>query len=1096
MGMAEPPDDADDGPVPAAVGSGRYQTAKAGRDVFMAGGNININYADAPAFAVQEFVAQAPTGLAELTQARQQPSMLLTAQRQTIAFTGRTAEMIELRQWQDADAARSVWAWHGPGGQGKTRLAQQVGQQSTASGWRVAVASHQDAAPGDTDARPLAKPWRWLPASRRPLLLLVDYAERWPSHDLLRLLADCRKRAPKLRVLLLARSVDWWPTVATELHRLGFTAGGDAQPRPLPALAHDRPGRRQLFEMACERFTEIYQPDMPAQGWPARWNPPGDLGDNSVYGTILGVHMAALATVDAYTRQAAPPESAGDVSRYLLDRERSYWARLHGTAPATVRAAARTVLLACLTGPQPPDTGIRLLELAGLADRPAAQKLLDAHDRCYPPSNTTVLEPIYPDRLAEDFIALSLPAHPSGEQIRRSGHTDSWAATTLATTHRGQDGTVGFTLGPLTARSGDQKPPGHTSRILIFLGAAGSRNPHVKDWLHTVLTADPALAIQAGGVALTAVAAYTSPALAETVYRLLPDRSVDLDSAAAVLAKHLLDHTGNSPAQRAHRCGNLAIRLTNTGRREQALTPAEEATGIYRRLAEANPDAYLPDLAASLTNLGTLLSGLGRREQALNPAEEATGIYRRLAEANPNAYLPDLATSLTNLGTHLSGLGRREQALKPAEEATGIYRRLAEANPNAYLPDLAASLYNLGVLLAEFARREQALAATEEAMTIRRRLAEANPDAYLPDLAISLNNLGVLLAELGHRERTLALTEEAVTIYHQLAEANPDAYLPHFAGLLTSLGARLSELGRREQALAATEEAVTIRRRLVEANPDAYLPDLAASLINLGADLFRLERREQALAPTEEAVTIYHQLAEANPDAYLPDLAASLNNLGAFLAELDRWGQALDPAEEAVTIRRRLAAANPDAYLPGLAASLTNLGVLLSGLGRREQALNPAEEATGIYRRLAEANPDAYLPGLATSLTNLGVRLFELGRREQAIALSEEAVTIHNRLAEANPDAYLADLAGSLRAHGWICVNAKANYAQALESITEAISIYELLAGQMPTVFAGHLFSAYGTLADVLDSLGRTDEATELRQLLDQDVAINGSTAE
>ncbi|MFC8849729.1 tetratricopeptide repeat protein, partial [Micromonospora sp. NPDC057141] len=65
----------------------------------------------------------------------------------------------------------------------------------------------------------------------------------------------------------------------------------------------------------------------------------------------------------------------------------------------------------------------------------------------------------------------------------------------------------------------------------------------------------------------------------------------------------------------------------------------------------------------SLSNLGAFLSGLGRREQALAPAEEAVLIRRRLAEANPDAYLPDLAMSLNNLGTLLAALGQREQAL-------------------------------------------------------------------------------------------------------------------------------------------------------------------------------------------------------------------------------------------------------------------------------------------------------------------------------------------------------------------------------------------------------------------------------------------------
>ena len=46
--------------------------------------------------------------------------------------------------------------------------------------------------------------------------------------------------------------------------------------------------------------------------------------------------------------------------------------------------------------------------------------------------------------------------------------------------------------------------------------------------------------------------------------------------------------------------------------------PAQEAVDIYRKLAQSNPAAFLPDLAASLNNLGTFLSALGRREEALD----------------------------------------------------------------------------------------------------------------------------------------------------------------------------------------------------------------------------------------------------------------------------------------------------------------------------------------------------------------------------------------------------------------------------------------------------------------------------------------------
>ncbi|MEU7617713.1 hypothetical protein AB0M91_28780 [Micromonospora rifamycinica] len=85
-----------------------------------------------------------------------------------------------------------------------------------------------------------------------------------------------------------------------------------------------------------------------------------------------------------------------------------------------------------------------------------------------------------------------------------------------------------------------------------------------------------------------------------------------------------------------------------------------------------------------------------------------------------------------------------------------------------------------------------------------------------------------------------------------------------------------------------------------------------------------------------------------------------------------------------------------------------------------------------------------------------------------------------------NPDAHLPDLAGSLWAYAWICVNVQTNLPQALDSITDAITLYQPLAQQLRQMFGGQLFSAYRTLADVLDGLGRSEEAADLRRQLDQ----------
>ncbi|MBC7251259.1 MAG: CHAT domain-containing protein [Anaerolineae bacterium] len=69
---------------------------------------------------------------------------------------------------------------------------------------------------------------------------------------------------------------------------------------------------------------------------------------------------------------------------------------------------------------------------------------------------------------------------------------------------------------------------------------------------------------------------------------------------------------------------------------------------LYRRMAElAEGEA---ERAQALGMLGYALSALGRREEALAATAEAVEIRRELAAANPQAFRPDLATSLNNLG--------------------------------------------------------------------------------------------------------------------------------------------------------------------------------------------------------------------------------------------------------------------------------------------------------------------------------------------------------------------------------------------------------------------------------------------------------------
>ncbi|MEV8038883.1 tetratricopeptide repeat-containing serine protease family protein [Streptomyces sp. NPDC086182] len=466
--------------------------------------------------------------------------------------------------------------------------------------------------------------------------------------------------------------------------------------------------------------------------------------------------------------------------------------------------------------------------------------------------------------------------------------------------------------------------------------------------------------------------------------------SLQPDRIAEYHASQVLENNGialpallaaGNPAQQAQIITVLAravIAHYNTGRTKSS----EHLLGTLDTTLDTTPLSYqaIQTATAAIPHPSRITATL-----ALRLTSSLAEANRQLAQANPDAFEPDFAASLSNLGIRLSEVGRRGEALTATEEAVEIRRRLAADNPAAYEPDLAASLSNLGIQLAEVGRRGEAFTAAKEAVEIHRRLAADNPAAYEPALARSLTSLGIRLSEAGRRGEALIATERTVEIWRRLAADNPAAYEPDLARSLTNLGIRLWEVGRWSEAFTAAKEAVEIRRRLAADNPAAYEPDLARSLTSLGVQLWEVGRRGEAFTATEETVEIWRRLAADNPAAYEPDLARSLTNLGFQLAEVGRRGEALTATEETVEIRRRLAADNPAAYEPDLARSLSALALILA-VGGDLRALSATEEAVELYRRHVDTLPSAF-PRLHGVLGLQAQLLDGVGRQPEAEAV-------------------------------------------------------------------------------------------------------------
>ncbi len=391
----------------------------------------------------------------------------------------------------------------------------------------------------------------------------------------------------------------------------------------------------------------------------------------------------------------------------------------------------------------------------------------------------------------------------------------------------------------------------------------------------------------------------------------------------------------------------IVSRATHPDHDDRVHRSALEAAGQLERFVNELGLQELTALRVALPEASLALSSLGVEVERVLATQ-----YRELVAKNRDAYLPDLAMALNNLGIRLDTVGRRDEALTATEEAVTLRRELVANNRDAYLTDLAMALNNFGNRLNAVGRRDEAITATEEAVTHYEQLVANNRDAYLPNRAIALNNFGNRLDAVGRRDEALTATEEAVTHYRELVAKNRDAYLADLAGTLSNLGIRLDAVGRRDEALTTTEEAVTHYRELVANNRDAYLPALAMALNNFGNRLDAVGRRDEALTATEEAVTLRRELVANNRDAYLPNLAMALGGLSSILVGFERFADALCVAEDCVASFREVVGRYRRAHLHHLAAALDVLARVHDGLGREAEAATAREEAAALRREL------------------------------------------------------------------------------------------------------------------------------------------------
>ena len=536
----------------------------------------------------------------------------------------------------------------GRAGAGKTRLAIEACEAAEAEGWVAAFVPSGELARFHSTQNLV----HWvLPKNA---LIVVDYAatsvavlKEWFAY-----LAPERHRneGGKLRILLLERHADpesgWWADL-TRRESADHAGPADLIGRdalfPLPPLEATR-HRRALFAETMRLAAPLLDPHVPAQQPP----PPGEdrwfddrLADDRVdneplYLMMAGVHAArhgaptalALDRVEL-AREIATIETAR-LEKFARARGFSDGGEVlkHLAATVTLQNGCALSSLVTLVNEEMAALGLN----APFSAKTVAERLCD-----YLPSRPDTLEPVRPDLIGESFLVKIL----SGGKLR--GDQERREIVLRAYRRAGAN-----TVDTLVRCAQDL--------------ANGSAEHHAVRWLRAIVE--------------------------------------ELDDIGDLfrVANGLPENT-------------LSLR-------EFAADVQSRITVVLQAVAHEDPDAFPPDLATSLNNLANRLSDLGRREEALAAAEEAVRLRRVLAAARPDAFTPDLAGSLNNLAAFLSDLGRREEALEAAEEAVRLRRVLAAARPDAFTPDLAMSLSVLGDALEAGGRVAEAVPHDEEAVRL------------------------------------------------------------------------------------------------------------------------------------------------------------------------------------------------------------------------------------------------------------------------------------------------------------------------------------------------------------------------------------------
>ena len=649
---------------------------------------------------------------------------LLSARSTPVPFLDRAEALTRLETWARSEERFAIHVLGGDGGSGKTRLGVELCRRLTtpnthgrgAEIWQAGFLQNIEQSDNTSSSDDASS-----------LLLVVDYAEARPEvvteviKIALRTAEDPERR--RVRIVFLVRRPS--PLSST---RQGSNEWIDAL---RPQESKDE-GANLILDTASaitlnnEELADTERRSLLTQAYRSFTNTPNSLpapdllerlGDPTYSQPLLLIIEAFLNTLPKSDPQHS--DSPGELFEEILLHEENYW---HSHWPEGIafdaKLARQVVAAATLVDICDEADAITLLDLLPSHFGNNAKELTQWLRDCYPPhidgSGHSALwcAHLEPDRIGEHLV------------VSEADNLEPLLRELMSPRRVGTSSIRTWTV--LERTSTDPHLNENVGRILNDMLVEVTQTVHAQ----TVNSQSPDLAA-AFAKLFSAVRSHIEPDEAHEAEQSLSNAgylTIFLECELAQRAADITPPTDESPeidrATYASRILSLSRCLAASGRRDEALKTAQEATNLYRTLAEHNPAAYNPDLAGSLNTLANHLDSNGQQREALQTAQEAVTIRRKLAEHNPAAHNPDLAMSLNNLANHLDRSGQQREALQTAQEATNLYRTLAEHNPAAHTPNLTRSLNTYADILERSGNTKEAARIRQERDEVLKRMKE------------------------------------------------------------------------------------------------------------------------------------------------------------------------------------------------------------------------------------------------------------------------------------------------------------------------------------------------------------------------------------